>query len=166
VDGTINIDEPSIGTWRSYEIGRFLQKTAAILHQHGKQLFVETHIGVDSSRQVRIENGTNFSLFLQYADRLVVRGSSDPDERSQASMHTITQYLRRYPENRIITSIGLWSKDYLPATTRDQMATLPVADFQSALQGVGGNLWITPSFLMTGAHWQVLQDFWASRPIK
>ena len=163
-NGAINIDEPSIGIWRSFEIGRFLEKTAVILHQHGKQLFVETHIDMYPSGKVRVENGTDFSLFLEFADRLVVRGSSDPDDRSQAAMNAITQYLQRYPQNRIITSIGLWSRDYDPDTPRDQMSAVSVADFHSALHWMGGDLWITPSFLMTAAHWQALKDFWASHP--
>ncbi len=163
-NGAINIDEPSIGVWRSYEIGRFLEKAAGILHQHGKQLFVEAHIDVFPSGKVRVENGTDFSLFLEHADRLVVRGSSDPEDRSQAALNAITQYLARFPQHRIISSLGLWSKDYDPDTPRDQMSALPVADFQSALQGIGAvDLWITPSFLMSGAHWQALQEFWSSQ---
>ena len=163
-DGTININEPSIGNWRSFEIDRFLAKAAALLHQHGKQLFVETHIDVDPSGQVRLENGTDFSEFLKYADRLVVRGSSDPDERSQTAMHAISLYLERYPKNRVIISLGLWSQDYETDTPRQQMVALSVADFQSALQGTAGGLWITPSFLMTDAHWQALKDFWSNQP--
>jgi hypothetical protein len=166
-DGTIAINEPSIGSWRAFEIGRFLQQAAALLHKHGKQLFLETPIRVAPSGQVLLENGTNFTEFLKYADRLVVRGSSDPDERSQAAMQAISQYLARYPGNRIITSLGLWSQDYDSDTPRDQMAALSVADFNSALQGIGKeDLWITPSFLMTSAHWQALEDFWTSQPKK
>jgi hypothetical protein len=164
-DGSINIDEPSIGVWRSYEIGRFLQKAAGIMHQHGKQLFLESHIGLDSSGRVLVENGTDFTEFLKYADRLVVRGNNDPGERSQAALTAISQYLKQYPSHRVITGIGLWRKDYDPNTPRDQMTVLPVGDLKSALQGIGKeDLWITPSFLMTGAHWQVLEDFWNSQP--
>ncbi len=160
-DGSINIDAPSIGVWRSYEISLFLQKAAGILHSHGKQLFLETRLEVDPSGQVLVENGTDFTQFLKYADRLVVRGNNDPNERSQAAMHAISQYLARYPKHRIITSIGLWSQDYASNTPRNQMTALTVADFNSALQGLGnGDLWITPSFLMTNAHWQALEDFW------
>ena len=164
-DGTININEPSIGSWRAFEIGRFLQKAAALLHKHGKQLFLETPIRVTSSGQVLLENGTDFTEFLKYADRLIVRGSNESDERSQAAMQAISQYLARYPANRIITSLGLWSQDYDSDTPRDQMTALPLADFNSALQGIGNeDLWITPSFLMTSAHWQALEDFWSSQP--
>jgi len=164
VDGRINIDDPSIGVWRTYEISRFLEKAAGIVHNHGRQLFVEAHIGVDRSGHVRVENGTDFSHFLDYADRLVVQGSSDPDERSQTAIKAIDQYLARYQKNRIISSLGLWSQDYSLDTPRDQMLTLSVADFQSELQGLGGDLWITPTFLMTAADWQALENIWTSQP--
>ena len=166
LDGRINIDDPSIGVWRTYEIGRFLEKAAGIVHKDGRQLFVETHISVDPSGHVRVENGTDFNQLLEHADRLVVQGSSDPAERSQAAMNAIKQYLARYQKNRIITSLGLWSQDYSLGTPMGQMSAISVADFQSELQEYGGDLWITPSFLMTTADWQALTNFWASQPKK
>ena len=163
-NGAINIDDPSIGIWRSYEIGRFLEKASGILHKQGKLLFVETHIGVDRSGQVLVENGSDFTEFLKYADRLVVRVNSDPHDLSQATMNAITQYLARFPAHRIIASIGLWRNDYGSDIPKDQMDTLPVADFESVLEGIGGgDVWITPSFLMTEGHWQALDAFWDSQ---
>lgn len=163
-NGAIDINDPSVGTWRAYEIGRFLEKAAAIAHRHNKQLFLEVNIDVDPSGQVLVENGPDLDRFLEYADRLVVRGRSDPDDRSQPSMDAMTQYLRRYPEKRIITGLGLWSQNYGPGTAKTRMSALSIGDFQSALRGVGKDLWITPSFLMTPAHWQALKDFWGSQP--
>ncbi len=160
----INIDDPSVGAWRSYEIDRFLEKAAMIVHRHGKQLFVEVRIGVDPSGQVFVKNGTDINLFLEYADRLVVRGSSDPDGRSQSSINTIAQYLARHQKNRLILSIGLWDKDYDTGTPGNQMSALSAADFQSALRGGTTNLWVTPSFLMSNAHWQILDEFWGNQP--
>jgi hypothetical protein len=163
-DNQIDINDPSIGVWRSYEIGRFLQKAAVIVHGHGKQLFVEVRVEVDPSGQVLVRNGTDINLFLEYADRLVVRGSSDPDSRSPSAMNAIVQYLARYQKNRLILSIGLWDKDYDSGTLRNQMSALSAADFQSALQSGAKDLWVTPSFLMSSAHWQILDKFWGSPP--
>jgi hypothetical protein len=163
-DGMIDIDESSIGIWRTYEIGRFLEKAVTIVKSHGKQLFLEVHIDADPSGQVLIDNGTDFNHFLSYVDRLVVRDGSDPDDRSLSFLKTIRQYLSTFPKNRIITCISLWSKDYPPETTRDQMLAFSASDFQSVLQGIGSDLWITPSFMMSDAHWQVLKDFWNVQP--
>jgi hypothetical protein len=40
------------------------------------------------------------------------------------------------------------------------MSALPAEDFKAAIHETEGNLWITPSFLMTGAHWQALEEYW------
>jgi len=162
-EGQINIDDNSIGTWRSYEIARFLEKAAGIVHQHDKLFFVEERIGVDSAGQVFVNNGTDFNLFLTYADRLVVRGSNDPEGRSPQAMSAIGQYLDHYQNGRVIMSVGLWDKDYDPTMSKSQMSAISASDFQTSLQSTtqGGmtDLWITPSFLMTDAHWLVLEDF-------
>jgi hypothetical protein len=52
----INIDDPSIGVWRSYEIGRFIEKAAEVAHKYGKQLFVEALIDVDRNANVTMSN--------------------------------------------------------------------------------------------------------------
>jgi hypothetical protein len=158
-DGRINIDDPSIGQWRSYEISRLLEKMAVILHRNGKLLFLEVHFRLDSSGQVIFENGTDPALFLKYADRLVVIGDNNADMRI-SSITAITQYLKRFPQDRTIIGFGLWSKDYDPGTSKDQMSALPAENFRAAIHGTDGDLWITPSFLMTGAHWQVLEGNW------
>jgi hypothetical protein len=169
-EGQINIDDNSIGTWRSHEIARFLEKAAAIVHQHDKLFFVEARISVDSEGQVFVSNGTDLNLFLTYADRLVVRGSNEPNGRSPQAMSAIGQYLDHYQNGRVIMSVGLWDKDYDPAVLKSQMSAISASDFQTSLQSTtqGGmtDLWITPSFLMTDAHWLVLEDFLKSLPDK
>jgi hypothetical protein len=169
-DGQINIDDNSIGTWRSHEIARFLEKAAVIAHQHDKLFFVEARIGMDSEGQVFVNNGTDFNLFLIYADRLIVRGSYEPNGRSPQAMSAVAQYLAHYQNGRVIMSVGLWDKDYDPGVSKSQMSAISAADFQTALQSTtqGGmtDLWVTPSFLMSNAHWQVLEDFWSSQPDK
>ncbi len=166
-DGQINIDDPSIGTWRSYEIGLFLEKAASIVHQHRKQLFVEVRVGVDSSGQVFVNNGTDFNLFLIYADRLIIWNNRDPNGRSPQAMSATAQYLAHYQNGRAILSVGLWDKDYPPGVSKNQMLSISTADFQSALQAAGqggaSDLLVTPSFLISDAHWQVLKGYWTGK---
>jgi hypothetical protein len=166
-DGQINIDDISIGTWRSFEIGRFLEKAASIVHRQGKQFFVEARIGVDSEGRVFVNNGTDFNLFLLYADRLIVRGSYDPMGRDPQAMSAIAEYLEHYQNGRVIMSIGLWDKDYDPGVSKDQMSSISATDFQSVLQAVNEDgvedMLVTPSFLISDAHWQVLKDSWMGK---
>jgi hypothetical protein len=39
--GLIAIDDPSIGEWRSRQVGGFLARVAGAVHQHGKKLFMD-----------------------------------------------------------------------------------------------------------------------------
>jgi hypothetical protein len=165
--GAIDIDNPSIGEWRAMEIGRFIEKAAAITHKQGKQLFVEVRVSVGSAGQIYIKNGTDFNLFLKYADRLVVWGNRDLGANPQTVLSTVANTLAPFGANRTILMIGLWDKNYDYGIPNSQMAPIPAAEFQSALQAAsqGGatDIWITPSFLMTPAHWQDLKAVWGGK---
>jgi hypothetical protein len=166
-DGVINIDDSSIGTWRSYEIGQFLDKAAALAHAHGKQLFLEVHIEVGASGQVSTNNGTDLAQLLKHVDKLIVRGGNEAINKDPAATQAIAQYLSGYDQSRIILGIGLWDQDYVFGTPKAQMRAISPADFQYALESAarGGatNIWITPSFLVTPEHWQILDGFWANK---
>jgi hypothetical protein len=163
-DGRINIDDPSIGTWRSYEIDRFLDKAAAIVHAQGKQLFVEARISVTPDGDVTVSNGTDLGLLLQHADRVIVWGNHDLDGRSQQALAAVAKYLARYSRGRAILSIGLWDKNYDPGVPNAQMTSISAQEFRTALKfaGQGGatDLWITPSFLLSEDDWQALKAHW------
>jgi len=161
----INLDDPSIGVWRSYEIGRFLAKAAEITHKYGKQLFVETFITEDQNANITVRNGTDISSLLAHADRIVVWGDHNLDEQhAQAALPGFAQFLARYGEKRIIMMIGLWNKSYDAGTPKNAMTSISSDELRTALflanqRGIT-NLFITPSFLMSNAHWQVLKDLW------
>ena len=161
----INLDDPSIGVWRSYEIGRFLAKAAEITHKYGKQLFVETFIDEDQNANITVRNGTDISSLLAHADRIIVWGDHNLDEQhAQTALPGFAQFLARYGEKRIIMMIGLWNKSYDAGTPKNAMSSISSEDLRTAFflanqRGIT-NLFITPSFLMTNAHWQVLKDLW------
>ncbi|HTX90022.1 MAG TPA: hypothetical protein VMC09_02300 [Anaerolineales bacterium] len=166
-DGSIDIDDASIGNWRTYELGIFLDKATALAHDHGKQLYLEVRIEVSPAGQVIVENGTNYAELIKHVDRLVVRGSNAEEGRNPAAMEAIARYLKSYDQNRIILAIGLWDQDYTYGTPKDEMHSVSPAEFQYALEAAGrggaGNLWVTPSFLMTTQHWEVLDIYWTDK---
>jgi hypothetical protein len=165
-DGNINIDDPSIGSWRSYEIGLFIARAADIVHAQSKQLFVDARARIDENGTVAPYNGTDFDALLTYADRLVVWGNHDLDVYTQASLISIAQFLVPYGQDRVIMMLGLWDRNYDTGTPKDQMSAISADEFKVALtstkQGGMSNLIVSPSFLMSSSHWQVLQDFWSS----
>jgi hypothetical protein len=154
-DGSIAIDDPSIGNWRSAVLGEFLGRATALAHAYGKQLFFDVGVDINNLSNAENNHGTNYGVMLQHVDKLVVWGYFGdygyPPEKSR----DLAQYLTQYGLNRIILSIGLWGPSG---------STVSAADFKTAIQASqdGGmpNIWICPGSLMTSGHWQVLNDLW------
>jgi len=72
-DGSINIDGPSIGTWRSYMIGSLLSKATAIAHKYGKQLYMDVNMNVNNMALMEITLD-KIQVMLQNADKIIVWG--------------------------------------------------------------------------------------------
>jgi hypothetical protein len=166
--GEIDIEAPSIGAWRVYEIGRFLEKAATIVHKYNKQLFFEVRVSLDADGNVVINNGTDMNAFLQYADRLVVWGNHDLDNQPVDTISKIAGYMTQFGPDMVIMMIGLWDNLYSPDFPKEQMTAIAADDLktmlQSANQGGIPNQWISPSFLMNQEHWNVLESLWGKKP--
>jgi hypothetical protein len=163
-DGNIDLDSPAIGQWRAYELGRFLEKAAAVVHKSNKQLFVEVHINLDEAGKVWLQNGTDYDLLLKYADKLLVWGNYNMQGRALGAIVNVAYYLTRFDPERVIVMIGLWDKNYPSNTPKQDMQAIPAEDLRTALaaadQGEIKSLGVVPSFLLGEAHWQVLQEMW------
>ena len=156
--GLVAIDDPSIGQWRSYEIGRFLQRAADVVHRHGKQLYLDVEVSWNNLALEAADRGQSYAVMLQSADRLVLWdyfGLSHyrPDYTAQ-----LAQYMQKYGSDRIIISIGLWTNSNNPISPTALRQAM-----QSGLQSPLPNLWITPSRYLTDQHWQVLTDLWGTQ---
>ena len=154
-DGSIAIDDPSIINWRSQILGNFLGKLAAIAHAHGKQLFLDISSTVNNQNQFTNQSGVQLDVMLQKVDKLVVWCYYSLDGNSPDVMKITAQALQKYGPGRIILSIGLWGPNN---TVMD--ASLLQQGIQSAQEGGISNMWVTPSTLMDGSHWQVLANLW------
>jgi hypothetical protein len=164
-EGQITIDDPSIGAWRSFEIGRFLEKASRVVRQYGKQLFVEARVSLDETGNVLTHTGTDLSMMLKYIDRLVVWGNHDLGGRSPQALSSVGQLLTTYGADRVILMIGLWDKNYGAEVSTGSMSAISAEDLKLALnssaQGGMADQWVTPSFLLSEAHWQVLKTAWS-----
>ncbi len=155
--GQINIDDPSIGKWRSYAIGRFVQRAAETVHRHGKQLFIDVSVSWGHLERESAENGQDYASLLQQADRLLVWDYFDLNGYPPEYTKDIASYLKKYGPDRIIITIGLWGPNeqiISPAALRRAM--------QAAVEGGLPNLWITPSRYLSDQHWQVLAEQWGA----
>lgn len=154
-NGLINIDDPSIGKWRSYEISRFLERAAAVVHRHGKKLLMDVEVSWGNLQLEATNKGQNYGLLLEHADRLIVWDYFGLSGYRPAYTAEIARYLSRYGRERIIISIGLWArggKVISPDELRQAM--------EAALSSDVPNLWITPSLYLSEEHWKVMTDLW------
>lgn len=153
--GSINIDHPTIGAWRSAMIARFVERAARVAHTHGKQLFVDVRIDREAPQNEGRRSGHDYALLLQYADRLVLWNYFGLNGTAPEYTRDIARYVQRYGANRIIISYGLWA---------DRGAVVSAADLQRAMNaGQEGNLphaWITPIRLMNDDHWRAITSVW------
>jgi hypothetical protein len=163
-EGNIDLDNSLIGQWRAYEIGRFLEKAAAVVHRSNKQLFIEAHINLDEAGKVWLQNGTDYNQLLKYADKLLVWGNYNMEGRALGAIVNVAYYLTGFDPERVILMIGLWEKNYPNDTPKEDMQAIPAEDLRTALtaasQGEIKNVGVVPSFLLGDEHWQVLQEMW------
>jgi hypothetical protein len=154
-NGLINIDDTSIGNWRGYELDRWLDRAVTIAHAHGKQLFMDVALSLDNLSKMTNEHGTNYNLVLEHMDKLVIWAYLDLDNYRPEYLYDIGLFLKQFPNDRVILSIGLWSNTTTVITPDKLKRAILAAD-----RGDMPNIWITPSSLMQAGHWQVLEDLW------
>jgi len=155
-DGSISIDDASIGTWRSYMIGTLLSKATAIAHKYGKQLFMDVNMNVNNMGLLENNTGQNYKVMLQNADKIIVWGYFAEDQFAPTAFVQVGQSLSQLGVDRVILSIGLWGAT---STTTASASDVQVA-IQSAKTGGMPNVWITPYSLTNAANWQSLDALW------
>jgi hypothetical protein len=155
-DGSINIDDPSIGAWRSHEVGRFLQRAAAAAHSHGKKLYLDVQVEWDHLDRRGASHGQDYAVMLGSADRLVVWDYFGLAGRPPEYTADVSRSLLPFGPDRIILSVGLWPKEGSPISP-DALRIALKAGLSSGIL----NEWVTPSRFMDRDHWQAVTDSWA-----
>ena len=155
-DGSINIDEPSIGKWRSHEVGQFLQRAASAAHSHGKKLYLDVQVEWDHPELHGASHGQDYSAMLRSADRLVVWDYFGLAGRPPERTTEVVRSLKAFRPDSIILSVGLWPKEGAPVSPEELRIAL-----LSGMAGGIANQWVTPSRFLTQDHWSVLADVWA-----
>ncbi len=156
-DGSINIDDPSIGKWRSHEVGRFLKRAAAAAHAHGRKLYLDVQVEWGGLKRKGASHGQAYELMLGSADRLVVWNYFGLTGRPPEYTTEVARSLRPLGRDRIILSVGLWPKEGAPVSPE----ALRIALLRGLSEGIL-NQWVTPSRFLTQDHWQALAEAWAA----
>jgi len=156
-NGLIDIDDPSIGNWRSHLLQGYLNKLADIAHSYGKQLFFDVSLSWNNLQNAGNEFGTRYDLMLERIDKLVVWGYCYLENIPPEFLETAARFLQRYGTGRVIMSIGLWGPNntIMPA---DLLQRGVLASDKGGLS----DLWITPSVMMDESMWQALATAWGN----
>ena len=108
------------------------------------------------------------NAFLQYVDRLVAWRNHDLDSQPEDAISKIAGYMTQFGPDKVTMMIGLWDNLYSPDFPKEQMTAIPAKVLKTMLQSTdqGGitNQWISPSFLMSQEHWNVLESTWGTKP--
>jgi hypothetical protein len=155
-DGNIRVDHPAIGTWRSAALAAFLEEAAARVHAHGVELFLDVSVSWGNLENEGREYGHHYATVLQAVDRVIVWGYTDLAGYRPTYAGEIAAYLaEHYRSSQVILSIGLWGQGQetmTPTTLAEAVASTVVTRIP--------HTWITPTYLMTEAHWQALIKAW------
>jgi hypothetical protein len=157
-DGSINIDDPSIGRWRSHEVGRFIKRAAAAAHSHGKKLYLDVQVEWDHLERRGASHGQDYDVMLGSADRLVVWDYFDLAGRPPEHTTQVARSLKHLGGDKVILSVGLWPNEGTPVSPE----ALSIALRAGLSEGIL-NQWVTPSRFMTPDHWRVLSEVWAGK---
>ena len=156
-NGQVDIDDPSIGNWRSAVLGQFLGRAAALAHLYGKQLYMDVGVSYGNLNLMTNNKGTNYNVMLQNVDKIVIWDYFGEDGYPPEYTRDIAQFLTQFGPGRAILSVGLWGANG---------AVVSVVDFKTAILAsqAGGmpNIWVCPGSMMSADHWQVLYDSWGT----
>ncbi len=153
--GQINIDEPSIGTWRTHILGIYFDKLSAAAHAYGKEFYLDVCLNPNRLSWEGNEMGTRYDLMLNHVDKLIVWGYYFLENYPPEFLQTAARLFSKYGSNRVIMSIGMWGPN-----NAIMSPDLLLRGLQSSAQGGLANVWITPTIYMNDGLWRVLETYW------
>lgn len=147
----INRDDESIGRWRSTLMYQFLKEMSDSVHKYGKKLFVDVPINWKHMKREGLATGLYYQWVLKAADYIVVWDYFYLEDRPPETSEEVARFFTsHYDPEKVVISIGLWGKN-----RRVSPEELAVAVY-SSLKGGNKKLWITPNYLLSDAHWELL----------
>lgn len=153
--GGINIDDPSVGLWRSQEMAKFVAKAAGAVHAAHKELYVDVKVSWDDMSLNARQFGQDYDLMLGAgADKLVLWDYFGLSNGSDQDTAALVKYISTLEPGKYVLSIGLWA-DAGVVSASDMTAALKLGE-SSDLAGT----WVTPYELSNDTHWTALHSLW------
>jgi hypothetical protein len=154
-DGSIDINNPAIATWRTYELNIFLSQVHDICSKYGKQFYFDVPVTLDASGTPNNGDGVQLDKLFAHVDKVIIWGYFNLDSLAPENLQNTASHLSQYNPDRTVFLIGLWNKQ-MQAVSADKMQQAVTAVQNGGLT----NIWITPASLMSDAHWNAIARVW------
>lgn len=159
--GEIDTDAEVLSDWRSEIVAGVVAECHDAVSPHGALLDTDIRSPVQDASRSRRESGHDDALLLEAGDRLTVWNyfALDGNRPEWSEKVTVGMAQRLGDGIDLVTmSVGLWTsgEEALPP---DQM----VAGLEHSLTNGVDDVSVTPHSMLTGDHWQALEEWWSSR---
>ena len=152
---TIDINDPVIEDWRTFEMNIFLSQVHTICSKYGKQFYFDVPVNLDADGIPNGGYGVRLDKMFTNVDKIIIWGYFDLDLMAPEKLENTASSLKQYEPERTIFLIGLWNKQ-MQAVSPDKVERAIIAVQNGGL----ANIWITPASLMTDAHWSAIAQVW------
>jgi hypothetical protein len=154
--GRVDVDDPSIWTWKSALLEKFVARAAAAAHQHAKPLYLDVAASWKDLRRDGKDHGHDYARLQRVADRLVVWNYYALEGMPPAASRELAARLASTLEpGRWTMSLGLWGRDGKPISPDDLAAALA-----ASVEGGARHIWLTPNDQISDAHWNATLRSW------
>jgi len=154
--GRVDVDDPSIWTWKSALLEKFVARAAAAAHQHAKPLYLDVAASWKDLRRDGKDHGHDYARLQRVADRLVVWNYYALEGMPPAASRELAERLASTLEpGRWTMSLGLWGRDGKPISPDDLAAALA-----ASVEGGARHIWLTPNDQISDAHWNATLRSW------
>jgi hypothetical protein len=154
--GAIAENDVTIPDWRSRALGDLVGRAAAIVRQAGSRMEMDVRVPWEDPAGDRAESGHDYDVLLTASDRLVLWNyfALQGEEPSYAA--DLARATQRRAAGRFVMSIGLWARGDEVVTPEELSEAIT-----AAADGGARAVAVTPTVLMTPAHWSALDESWA-----
>ncbi len=157
-NGEIDVSDPLIVSWRCQALASLVRRVREAVNAaapNRPELWMEVKAPLEDANGDRKDAGQDYGLLAERADRLVLWNYFDNVTDTSPSTRDLAAAFAARSRGRDILSIGLWGRDDSTITPEKLNAAA-----KEAVEGGSTAVWVTPSDLMTDAHWKALAEAW------
>ncbi|MDP5226582.1 MULTISPECIES: hypothetical protein [Arthrobacter] len=154
-DGAIDVNDPSIGVWRSAAVEHVMSRVAVATRPVGVQATMDINYPLTAGVAGRPDAGQDAVGLLKVTDGLNLWYYPGMLAGSVPSIEQVDRDLVEQYPGRVSVSLGLWFSGH-PGISQEQF----VSELGRVDRLVQGSVSVTPASMMTDAEWKALRTAW------